>query len=152
MAYGTEAGVEAINAHFIGGYTTSTTPSAAQVAGFLADGYAALNLRLAYAGYSVPVLSSASVYGVLTRLNNLYAAACAEEAQNISASLEPEARSAMLWARYQNELDALLSGDLTLVGAARNTAAPARRRIRSLPLRRYDGYALAADDDSASSE
>ncbi len=147
--YGSEEGVEAINAHFVGGYTNSTIPTSAQIATFLADGYAALNLRLEQAGYVTPASAGTTAYSVLERLNNLYAAACAEEAVNLSAAgLAEESRSQRLWRRYETELEAFLAGDLTLSGLLKSGAAPPRRGIRSLSLRKRDGYAEHFDPDS----
>jgi hypothetical protein len=146
--YGSEAGVEAINAHFIGGYTSATQPTSTQVATFLSDGYAALNLRLSLAGYSMPA-TSGTAYDVLARLNNLYAAACAEEAVNLStAGMAEESRSQRLWGRYDAELGALLAGDLTLAGLTMASTAKPRRGIRSLAMRKRDGYAEHFDNDN----
>lgn len=146
--YGSEAGVEAINAHFTGGYTASTIPTSTQVATFLSDGYAALNLRLAAAGYTTPAVSG-TAFDVLARLNNLYGAACAEEAVNLStAGMAEESRSQRLWGRYDAELNALLAGDLTLAGLTMASGAKPRRGIRSLATRRRDGFAEHFDNDN----
>jgi len=146
--YGSEAGVEAINAHFVGGYTSATIPTSTQITTFLADGYAALNMRLALAGYTTPA-TSGTAYDVLARLNNLYAAACAEEAVNLStAGLAEESRSERLWKRYDNELLAFLAGDLTLTGLTMATAAKPRRGVRSVAARKRDGYAEHFDPDN----
>jgi hypothetical protein len=147
--YGSETGVEAINAHLKGGYTTTSVPTSAQIAGFLDDGYSAINSRLAVLGYAVPVPSGATCYNAIVRLNNLFAAATAEEAVNIStAEPEGETRSQRLWRRYESEFKALLAGDLTLVGLSKSSSAPARRRVRSVEMRRRDGYAHRFDSDN----
>jgi len=144
--YGSEAGVEAINAHN-GGYTASTLPTSTQVGLYLADGYADLNARLLLAGYTAPQTdTTTNGYLVLTRLNNLFAAACAEQATNIGLAGEEDTRSELLWARYEKEVAAFLQGDLTLLGFGRGSSAPVRRQVRSLPLRHFDGYAVNADD------
>jgi hypothetical protein len=146
--YGSEQGVEGINAHMVGGYTATTTPTSTQVATFLAQGAAALDAAFAKAGYTTPVAASVACYSIIVRLNDLYAAACAEQAVNIStAGPGEETRSEKLWKQYKTELTDFLSGDLTLAGlslAATAATAP-RQRIRSLPLRKYDGYAANAD-------
>jgi|GEM_PF-5297053 len=147
--YGSEDGVEAINAHVVGGYTASTTPTSTQIATYLADGYAYLNMRLAQAGYNAPASSGTTAYDVLARLNNLYAAACAEEAVNLStAGLAEESRSQRLWRRFNEELTSFLAGDLTLIGLSTAEGAPARRQLRSLVPRRRDGYAEHFDPDN----
>ena len=148
--YGSEGGVEGLNAHMIGGYSATTTPSSAQVAVFLEQGAATLDAALAKAGYTTPVVSTATGYQVLIRLNDLYAAACAEGAVNIStAGPGEETRSDKLWKLYRMELADFLAGDLTPLGLTLtpSTSTP-RRRVRSLPLRRYDGYARNADNSA----
>lgn len=154
--YGSPAGVQAINSHYIGGYNTGTAPTAISISTWLSQGYAKLNLALKRAGYVTPVTSAAApeVYDVLTRLNDLYAAACAEQATNIStAGPGEETRSEKLWKEFNAELaDLLNGGDLTLLGLALVTptvATGARPRIRSFQTRHYDGYAINADTASA---
>jgi hypothetical protein len=148
--YGSETGVEAINAHRTDGYTATTNPSSTQVEGFLSDGYAHINMMLAKAGYAVPVASSAACYGVLVTLNNLYAAAQAEEAVNVSsAGLDGEARSAVLWQRYHDGLAELLTGDLTLAGLSKQATTQPRPYVRSVGLRRRDGFAHRFDPDNS---
>jgi len=154
--YGSEAGVEAINSHYIGGYTSSTTPTNTAVGVWLSQGCAKLNLAIKRAGYVTPITSAAApeVYDVLTRLNDLYGAACAEQATNIStAGPGEETRSEKLWKEFDAGLSDLLNGgDLTLLGLALVTPATetgARRRIRSFQTRNYDGYAINADTASA---
>ena len=145
--YGSEQGVEGINAHMIGGYTSSTTPTSAQVATWLLQGAAMLDAALARSGYSTPVAYTVACYPVIVRMNDLYAAACAEQAVNIStAGPGEETRSEKLMKQYKAELADFLTGDLTLAGLSRVTSsASPRRRIRSLPLRHYDGYAVNSD-------
>lgn len=150
MAYGSVTGVARINSHLTDGYTASTLPTQAAVTEWLDQGRAALDLALAKAGYSVPVTNTAACYPVLVRLNNLFAAASAESSTNIGGDGTGETRSEKLWALYRDGLNELLDGDLTLAGLTRATSAPVRRRVSSLPLRRYDGYATNADDVSAS--
>lgn len=149
--YGSELGVEAINSHLIGGYTVSSVPTSTAVGTWLDQGYAALNLALKRAGYNAPITSTAApyVYPVLTRLNDLYAAACAEQATNIStAGPGEETRSEKLWKEYQAGVADLITGDLTLLGLTLTTPATetgARPRIRSFQTRNYDGFAINSD-------
>lgn len=148
MTYGSEVGVEAINAHFVNGYTSTSTPSSDQIADFLADGYDYINARLAKAGYQTPVDSSASCYGVLRRLNNLFAAAAAEEATNVSTAVEAQqSRSERLWRRFQYEFDDFLRGDLTLAGLVPAPAALPSRHVRAMSLYKRDGYSEYFDPD-----
>lgn len=156
MSYGSESGVEAVNAHFVGGYTDTTFPNSTQIAMFLDSGYAFLNLCLERAGYDTPAPSGTTAYNVLRRLNDLYAAACAEEATNLStAGLAEESRSQRLWRRFETELEVFLSGDLTLSGLLKSGSAPPRRSMRALPMRKRDGFAEHFDPSNteyASSE
>jgi len=139
-------GVEGINAHLVDGYTATSTPNSTQIATFLAQGAAALDAAIAKAGCSTPVASTAACYASLVRLNDLYAAACAEQAVNIStAGPGEETRSDKLWKQYRQEFTDFFSGDLTGLGLTLTTTQ-ARRRVRSLPLRHYDGYAQYADE------
>lgn len=153
--YGSEYGVEAINSHYSGGYTTGTAPTALAVNTWLTQGYAKLNLALKRAGYVTPVTRAAApeVYDVLTRLNDLYAAACAEQATNISTGGPgEETRSEKLWKEFNAELVDLLAGDMTLLGLTLVTPSSgvvSRPRIRTFQTRNYDGYAINADTASA---
>ena len=138
--YGSETGVEAINSHFISGYTTTTAPTSLNIGVWLSQGYATLNMALKRAGYVTPITAAAApeVYDVLTRLNDLYGAACAEEATNIStAGPGEETRSEKLWKEYRAGLADLLTGDLTLLGVAVTVTASgevsSRPRIRTFP-------------------
>jgi hypothetical protein len=149
MAYGSVTGVARINSHATGGYTAASLPTATAVAEWLEQGATAVDLALAKAGYGTPVSSAAQAYPYLVRLNNLWAAAAAESSTN-QALGEAETRSDGLWQMYRDELRELLDGDLTLVGLTRSGTAPVRRRVSSLPLRRYDGFAKNADEVRAS--
>lgn len=147
-SYGSVQGVEAVNAHRIGGYSYATVPTVGQVDAFLADGYAKINVALAIAGYTVPVTDTAATcYDCLARLNNLFAAACAEQATAVSTGgPESEARSAVLFQQYRDELKELLAGDLSKAGlASTTTATGGNRYVRSRELRRRDGYAHRFD-------
>jgi hypothetical protein len=148
MTYGSLAGVEGINAHMQDGYTPESTPSMGQVVTFLADGAAALDAELAKAGYVTPIVDTVACYRVIARLNNLFAAASAEEAVNLtSAGDGGETRSQRLWAMYLRDLAAFLGGDLTTVGLTRTTTAPVRRSVRSLSMQRRDGYSTGYTDE-----
>jgi len=148
-SYGTEQGVEAINAHYVNGYGTASAPTALAVRQFLEQGYAYLNTVLAKLGYATPIASAVACYPLLQRLNNLYAAAATEQATNIStAGPGEQTRSEKLWAQFKDELGLFTEGDLTLAGLTRTATTPARRRVRSLELRRRDGYAAVQDPDN----
>jgi hypothetical protein len=144
--YGSEVGVEGLNAHFTGGYTTSTHPTSSEVGVWLAEGYAKINLALAKAGYTTPVAATVACYQVIVGLNDLYAAAKAELAVNIGANANEDTRGVSMMKDFTAGLTDLLAGDLTLAGLTHAATAPARRSIRSTQMRHYDGYAVNADD------
>src|SRR5512137_217077 len=103
--YGSEAGVEAINSHAVGGYTSLTMPTSTAVAAWLEQGASMIDNALAKAGYATPVAATAACYQAVVRLNNLYAAACAEQSVNISEAMPgQETRSDKLWKNYRLEM------------------------------------------------
>ena len=143
MAYGSVTGVSAL-IPVVGTLGTSSTPTSAQVTEWLAQGSARIDRALSSAGYSVPVGTSATVYAELTALANLYGAAHVLSARGLdSANGEAENRSDVWMERFNAELSSLAASDLSALGvsAATTTGVNAgRRRVRTLQLRRVDGY------------
>jgi hypothetical protein len=151
MAYGSVAGVSAL-VPVAAPLSATSTPTSAQVTEWLVQGSARIDRALSSAGYSIPVASTATVHAELTALANLYAAAHVLIARGLdSANGEAENRSDAYIERFTSELSALASSDLSALGvsAATTTGVNAgRRRIRTLQLRRIDGYAdLDTDED-----
>ena len=151
MSYGSLSGASAL-VPVAGTLGTTSTPTSAQVTEWLAQGSARIDRVLSSAGYSIPVASTATVHDELTALANLYAAAHVLIARGLdSANGEAENRSDAYIERFTSELSALASSDLSALGvsAAPTTGGNAgRRRIRTLQLRRLDGYAdLDTDED-----
>ena len=144
MSYGSLSGVSAL-VPVAAPLSTTSTPTSAQVTEWLAQGSARIDRALSSAGYSIPVASTATVHAELTALANLYAAAHVLIARGLdSANGEAENRSDAYIERFTSELTALASSDLSALGvsAAPTTGVNAgRRRIRTLQLRRIDGYA-----------
>ena len=144
MSYGSLSGVSAL-VPVAGTLGATSTPTSAQVTDWLAQGSARIDRALSSAGYSIPVASTATVHAELTALANLYAAAHVLIARGLdSANGEAENRSDAYIERFTSELSALASSDLSALGvsAAPTTGVNAgRRRIRTLQLRRIDGYA-----------
>ena len=144
MAYGSVSGVSAL-IPVVGTLGTSSTPTSAQVTEWLAQGSARIDRALSSAGYSVPVATSAAVFAELTALANLYGAAHVLSARGLdSANGEAENRSDAWLARFNAELTSLAASDLSALGvpSAPSTGVNAgRRRVRTLQLRRVDGYA-----------
>ena len=143
MAYGSVSGVSALVAA-VGTLGTSSTPTSAQVTEWLAQGSARIDRALSSAGYSVPVGTSATVFAELTALANLYGAAHVLSARGLdSANGEAENRSDAWLERFNAELTSLAASDLSALGvsSAPTTGVNAgRRRVRTLQLRRVDGY------------
>ena len=144
MSYGSLSGVSAL-VPVAAPLSATSTPTSAQVTEWLAQGSARIDRALSSAGYSIPVDSTATVHAELTALANLYAAAHVLIARGLdSANGEAENRSDAYIERFTSELSALASSDLSALGAsaASTTGVNAgRRRIRTLQLRRIDGYA-----------
>ena len=144
MAYGSVSGVSAL-VPVVGTLGTSSTPTSAQVTEWLAQGSARIDRALSSAGYSVPVATSAAVFAELTALANLYGAAHVLSARGLdSANGEAENRSDAWLERFNAELTSLAASDLSALGvpSAPTTGVNAgRRRVRTLQLRRVDGYA-----------
>ena len=144
MSYGSVSGVSALvpAAAPLG---TSSTPTSAQTQEWLAQGSARIDRALSSAGYSVPVDSDATVYAELEGLANLYGAAHVLTARGLdSANGEAENRADVWLQRFNDTLKELAASDLSALGvsAATTTGVNAgRRRVRTLQLRRIDGFA-----------
>lgn len=145
MSYGSVAGVEAI-VPALGTLDSSSTPTSTQVTAWLAEGYAKINAALSAAGYSIPV-SAADALPLLRSLENLYGAAYALRARGMEISHdEEELRSETYLRDFRNQLLDLTKQDLTALGVTLRPAsnpAQRRRRLRSLQIRRIDGYSAA---------
>lgn len=143
MAYGSIAGVSAL-IPVAGTLGTSSTPTSAQVAEWLTQGSARIDRALSSAGYSVPVDDAATVCAELNALANLYGAAHVLTARGLdSASGEAENRSDVWLARFTEELASLAASDLSALGVSSATTTgvnAGRRRVRTLQLRRVDGF------------
>jgi hypothetical protein len=145
MSYGSLSGVSAL-VPVAGTLGATSTPTSAQVTEWLAQGSARIDRALSSAGYSIPVASTATVHAELTALANLYAAAHVLIARGLdSANGEAENRSDAYIERFSSELSALASSDLSALGVS-SAVSPTgvnagRRRVRTLQLRRVDGFA-----------
>lgn len=124
----------------------SSTPTSAQVTTWLNEGYAKINAALSAAGYSIPV-SAADALPLLCSLENLYGAAYALRARAMEISHdEEESRSEIYLKDFRAQLLDLTKQDLTALGVGLRPAtnpAQRRRRLRSLQIRRIDGYSAA---------
>lgn len=139
--YGSIQGVQAI-VPAAGEYGADTTPTTDQVTTWLAEGHSEINRYLSAAGYSTPASTGAQVYPSLTALNDLYAAAYVLRARGLdTVQGSEENRSGMMLKDFFKRLEALVGQDLTALGLSlRPPPSLKRRRVRSLQLRRVDGY------------
>lgn len=144
MSYGSVSGVSAL-VPVAGTLGSSSIPTSAQVTEWLTQASARIDRALASAGYSIPVASTATAYAELTALANLYGAAFVLMARGLdSATGEAENRSDALMRQFSDGLTSIASSDLSALGvsASATTGVNAgRRRVRTLQLRRVDGYA-----------
>ena len=148
-SYGTTAGVTAlVPALNIG---AATVPTTAQGTAWLEEGYSRINRKLQSAGYSAPVDSGADVYEEFAALNNLYAAAYCLRARGIETATGTEEGRDVIWLReFSERLAELVASDLTLSGVSAAAAGTKKRiRIRTLQLRKTDGYSGAYEGDTS---
>lgn len=146
-SYGSTAGVEALVPAL--GTLGAGTPTSDEVTAWLEDGYAIINRYIGGSGYVVPVTSSEDLYEELRGLNNLYAAAQAMRARKIDTTSGEEENRAEIWLRdFWQQLRDMIAMDLTAAGLTATTTTTARRRrIRTLQLRRVDGYSGAHEGE-----
>ena len=147
MAYGSTTGVQAL-LPALGTLGNNTTPTSTQVTAWLSQGASIIDRHLAGAGYTVPVSASATVYGELTALNDLYAAAIAAQARGLDTVTGTEENRSATWLeRFYSQLDNLTTMPLVGVPLA-NGGTATRRRLRMTQLQRVDGYSTPHDDDT----
>lgn len=141
--YGTVTGVAALVPGLAGsGFDASSTPTDDQVETWLGEAYSQINLALSKAGYVVPVSASADAYATLTALEDLYGAAYALRARAMETHHDEEERLSEVYLKdFTKRLMELVKGDLTGMGLTLRTTTKQRlRRLRSLQVRRVDGY------------
>jgi hypothetical protein len=147
-SYGTTAGVTAlVPALNIG---AATVPTTAQATAWLEEGYSRINRALQSAGYSTPVVSGADVYAEFSAINNLYAAAYCLRARGIETATGTEESRDVVWlSEFSERLADLVGSDLSLSGVSVVAAGTKKRtRIRTMQLRKVDGYSGAFEGDS----
>ncbi len=140
--YGSIDGIMAL-APAVGVIDNDSTPNTGQVEDWLTEGAALINGALAGAGYTVPVVRTAGGYPFLRALENLYATAYTLRARGLDVVQgQQESRSELYLKDFHNRLKLLAGSDLTAMGLTLRTSpsAATRRGVRSLQLRRVDGY------------
>lgn len=148
MSYGSAAGANAL----VQSWNGTTQPTTAQVGLWLVEGNAIINRALAAAGYSTPITDTTiAAYPELTALENLYAAAYILRSLAVdTASGETEDRSEVWLADFWTRLRDLAASNLTLLGLTllASITSTRRTRIRTLQMRKVDGYSRGATDDT----
>jgi hypothetical protein len=143
--YGSIDGIMAL-APAVGTIDNDSTPNTGQVEEWLAEGAALIHGALAGAGYAVPAARTAAVYPSLRALENLYAAAYTLRARGLDVVQgREETRSEIYLKDFFDRLKILASQDLTALGLILRTTptVATRRGVRSMQLRRVDGYSAA---------
>ena len=144
-SYGSISGINAL-APAIGDISETSTPNTTQAEDWLSEGYTYINNALSGAGYVVPVGNTVAAYPALRALNNLYATAYALRARGMDVTEgKGESRSESYLKDFFARLKALADQDLTAQGlTVRGSGQVQRRGIRSMQLRRVDGYSAEA--------
>jgi hypothetical protein len=139
--YGSLEGVLAI-APAVGEIDENSTPTSAQVDEWLNEGSALIDAALSGAGYVVPVSRTAAIYPAFRSLENLYATAYTLRARGLDmVQGQQESRSETYLKDFWSTLAGLVKMDLTSQGVPVRTSPSATRRgVRSMQLRRVDGY------------
>jgi len=128
--YGSVAGVAALCPQLVkefgGTFTAESTPTLEQVEGFLDDGALQMDAAFAKAGIKVPI-EDATIRLILAPINEMYAAARAEDARAIArGAMAPGERSTKgdYWQnRYEESLGKLCEENckaLVVLGATRS--------------------------------
>lgn len=143
--YGSIDGIMALTPA-VGIIDNDSTPNTGQVEEWLAEGGALINGALAGAGYAVPVVRTAAGYPFLRSLENLYATAYTLRARGLDVVQgQQESRSEVYLKDFHSRLKMLVASDLTAMGLTLRTSpsVATRRGVRSMQLRRVDGYSAA---------
>lgn len=148
MAYGNVWGVNAL-IPVAGTIGSDTVPTATQVAQWLLEATAIINRHISSAGYTTPIANTASIYAELGALANLYGAAMALQARGLdTVQADAENRSETMLTRFYTQLGELAKADLSSMGATPITPTTStRRRLRTVQVRRVDGYSENALGD-----
>ena len=131
MAYASASTVAGYTKNLLGPdkiYTESSCPTLNNVESWLSSGCSVIETVLAGAKYSTPVPTTSGVYGWVSELNALWAAAHAEWSRtNVTLSPGERTRGQVLYDYFWSELEKLILGiggngnDLTLVGLTRTS-------------------------------
>ncbi len=108
----------------VSNFSSSTSPTITAVNGFLSSACSIIETFLLSCGYSVPVTEDTAVYGWLSELNTLYAAAQAEMTRvNVTLGPGERTRGQVFDEMFWKGLKRLAEGDLTFAGLSRTSTA-----------------------------
>lgn len=98
-------------------FSTTSTPTLAQVNKWLTSGCGIINSRLQMKGYSIPTDTTLAVYDELAQLNTLYACAQAEKARtNVRLTIGERTRGQLFEKDFWDELNKFIQQDLSRAG------------------------------------
>jgi len=152
--YGDLDGVSALLPS-IGEYSSTSTPTEAQVYTWLDEASALINGALAGAGYSITVAGDALILPVLSGMTQLYAAANVLQARGLdSTSGGDENKSELMFRRFYAQLKLFGGGNLDLLGVTvlASVASANSRRMRTRQTRRIDGYSATYEGSATAYE
>ena len=120
MAYSTNEQVAALCRNLLDGseyFSTSSSPTAADVEDFLSSGCSIIETHLKVWGYNTPVVATATAYDWFSELNTLFAAARAEMTRiNVTLSPGERTRGQVFDEMFWSGLKKLEGIDLTAAG------------------------------------
>lgn len=130
MAYASASDVSALTPTFLSGssastFTSNTCPTLTQINGWLSNGSAIIDTKLASKGYD-PIASTSGAYEFAKQANALYAAWFAERTLESSRVSKMEnTRASTFKQDFLDMLEMLISLDLSQMGVTRGKKPPA---------------------------
>ena len=126
MAFASSSDVAALCRNLVSGasdFSTSTSPTQAQVNAWLSSGCAVITLRLNGMGYGA-LSSGTAAYELAGQINALYAAWLAERSRiNARTTADERTRADMLRKDFDDNLKILIGADLSRAGVSQTGVA-----------------------------
>ena len=127
MGYCSSSDISALTPHLVSGasdFTTSTSPTLAQVTAWISSGCSVVNAKLAVHGYGA-ISTTSIAYEFARQANALYGAWMAERSR-ISARVtnDPNTRDRQFKRDFTDMIDMLVELDLTRMGVSRTNRQP----------------------------
>jgi hypothetical protein len=124
-AYASASDIAAMCRNLLGDsptFNTSSSPTLAEVNTWLIAGRDTIETTITNLGYSVPISSTAPLYGMLQDMNMFYAAARAELTRiNVTLSPGERTRGQVFDQMFKDQLKLLSTMNLSTMGATRST-------------------------------